>query len=109
MGLVTFFETIGRQSRGGGGFLSSHPATGERIRNTRDLIRQLEADTSLRTTDRGKLEIIQRRIRLLTGVVEAPLPPTPQRPDPAPSQQPDLPAPQRPELPPPSEPQPEPL
>src|SRR5262245_9459099 len=30
-GLVTFFETIQRQSGAGGGFLSSHPATTERI------------------------------------------------------------------------------
>lgn len=68
-GLVTFFETIQRQSGAGGGFLSSHPATTERIQDTRKMIHDLDVDESLRKTDRGKLELIQRRIRLLTGEV----------------------------------------
>jgi predicted Zn-dependent protease len=85
-GLVTFFGTIRRQSGAGGGFLSSHPATTERIRNTQGMIRKLELDESLRRDDRGKLELIQRRIRLLTGAVgpePAPLPaPEPSGPTP---------------------------
>jgi predicted Zn-dependent protease len=80
-GLVTFFETIQREAGAGGGFLSSHPATTERIRNTRAMIRKLDLDESLRKDDRGKLEIIQRRIRLLTGEVG----PEPE-PEPAPPQ-----------------------
>jgi predicted Zn-dependent protease len=73
LGLVTFFETIQREAgAGGGGFLSSHPAPAERIRNTRTLIQSLNLDEeSLRVGDRGKLEIIQRRIRLLTGEVDS--------------------------------------
>jgi len=68
-GLATFFETIQRESGTGGGFLSSHPATTERIRNARAMIRKLELDEELRRDDRGKLELIQRRIQLLTGAV----------------------------------------
>jgi len=73
MGLVTFFETIQRESgAGGGGFLSSHPAPAERIHDTRALIRSKALDEeSLLVTDQGKLEIIQRRIRLLTGEVDS--------------------------------------
>ena len=70
MGLVTFFQTIPREAgAGGGGFLSSHPAPAERIDNTRRLILSKDLDDELRVDDRGKLEIIQRRIRLLTGEV----------------------------------------
>lgn len=68
-GLVTFFETIQRESGAGGGFLSSHPATTERIRNTRAMIRKIDLDETLRRDDGGKLELIHRRIRLLTGAV----------------------------------------
>jgi predicted Zn-dependent protease len=69
-GLVSFFQVIAEKSgAGGGGFLSSHPAPRERIENTRSLIRQLDPDRSLRVDDGGRLEIIQQRIRLLTGVV----------------------------------------
>jgi len=66
IGLVTFFELLERE--GGGGvpqFLSSHPAPAERIRNTRDRVEAAET-SGLRTTDGGRLEIIQRRIQILT-------------------------------------------
>lgn len=67
-GLPTFFETLIRE---GGArppeFLSSHPATESRLEDTRAAIRQLDLPPTLRVNDGGKLEIIQRRIRLLTG------------------------------------------
>jgi len=67
-GLVTFFETL-RQEGGAQApeFLSSHPSTENRIRETRALIAALDLGPGLRVTDAGGLEIIQRRIRLLTG------------------------------------------
>jgi len=66
-GLVSFFELLSRESEGGApGFLSSHPAPLERIDTTRQQIADLGPLPGLRTTDGGKLEIIQRRIRLLT-------------------------------------------
>jgi predicted Zn-dependent protease len=67
-GIVTFFETL--RAEGGAGapsFLSSHPATEERIANTSSLIRARDLPPGLRHEDGGRLEIIQRRIRLLTG------------------------------------------
>jgi predicted Zn-dependent protease len=68
-GLVSFFETLSQQSKGGRppSFLSSHPATEDRIANTSKLIREAKLPENLRSSDNGKLEIIQRRIRLLTG------------------------------------------
>ncbi len=66
-GLVTFFEKLQRSGGSGGGFLSSHPATSERIENTQRLIDELPPQSGLRLRDRGKLEIIQQRIRVLTG------------------------------------------
>jgi predicted Zn-dependent protease len=67
-GLVTFFETL--QAEGGPNvptFLSSHPATEERISAARERIAELSPGGSLRVDDGGKLEIIQRRIEILTG------------------------------------------
>jgi predicted Zn-dependent protease len=67
-GLVTFFQTL--QAQGGPHvpiFLSSHPATEDRIAATRARIARLATDRSLRRDDGGKLEIIQRRIEILTG------------------------------------------
>lgn len=65
-GLLTFFEAL---LRSGGSrvpaFLSSHPTTDERIRATRAEIQRLDGTRGLATRDGGKLEIIQRRIRLL--------------------------------------------
>jgi predicted Zn-dependent protease len=66
IGLVTFFELLERE--GGGGvpqFLSSHPAPAERIRDTRAHIEAADR-TGLRQSDGGRLEIIQRRIQILT-------------------------------------------
>lgn len=71
-GLVSFFQVL--QAEGGSGvptFLSSHPATEDRIAATSALIRQQGSRSSLRTTDGGRLQIIQRRIRLLTGEVDS--------------------------------------
>jgi predicted Zn-dependent protease len=66
-GLASFFETMIHESGGGEppAFLSSHPATHERIRNTRGMIASTQLPDELRVHDSGKLEIIQRRIRLL--------------------------------------------
>jgi len=67
-GLLSFFESLMRE---GGpnvpAFLSSHPATEDRIQATRVEIEALDGTRRLATYDGGKLEIIQRRIRLLTG------------------------------------------
>jgi len=66
-GLVTFFETM--QAHGGAQvptFLASHPTTGNRILETSALIAEKDLPPSLRVTDNGGLEIIQRRIQLLT-------------------------------------------
>jgi predicted Zn-dependent protease len=67
-GLVSFFQVL--QAEGGSGvpsFLSSHPATEDRIAATSALIERQGSRSGLRREDGGKLQIIQRRIRLLTG------------------------------------------
>jgi predicted Zn-dependent protease len=68
-GLVTFFQTLQQQSHGGRPpeFLSSHPATESRIQATAKLIREQKLPEGLRESDAGKLQIIQRRIQILTG------------------------------------------
>jgi predicted Zn-dependent protease len=67
-GLPSFFETMIAQ---GGptppSFLSSHPAAGDRLAATRAAIDAAALPPGLRTDDEGRLEIIQRRIELLTG------------------------------------------
>jgi predicted Zn-dependent protease len=69
-GLLTFFETLQYESGSQpAGFLSSHPATSDRIRTARERIRAQRSEHRLRVDDGGKLEIIQRRILLLTGRV----------------------------------------
>jgi predicted Zn-dependent protease len=71
--LVTFFQTLQRE--GGAAppaFLSSHPATQERIEETERLVAALPSRAGLRTDDGGRLAIIQRRIRLLTDTAEVP-------------------------------------
>ena len=68
-GLVTFFEML--ESEGGASppaFLSSHPATAQRIAETERLLAELPVRPGLRRDDGGRLEIIQERIRILTGV-----------------------------------------
>jgi len=70
IGLATFFETLLKQQGNQGrppAFLSSHPATEERIANTRAAIAAADLPPDLPVDDDGKLEIIQRRIQLLTG------------------------------------------
>jgi predicted Zn-dependent protease len=68
VGLLTFFETL--REEGGAhppAFLSSHPATEERIETTRGALAGHPLPANLRRDDAGQFEIIQRRIRLLTG------------------------------------------
>jgi predicted Zn-dependent protease len=68
IGLVTFFKTLRSESgSGGASFLSSHPATDERIEETRLMIAALPSRSDLRVDDSGRFEIIQRRVQLLTG------------------------------------------
>jgi predicted Zn-dependent protease len=67
-GITSFFSTLIQQyGDKGGSFLSSHPATKERIENTQALIRAQRLPPGLRQDDDGKLEIVQHRIRVLTG------------------------------------------
>jgi predicted Zn-dependent protease len=67
-GLVSFFDTLAREGGAGGpSFLSSHPAPKDRIRATSARIAAAHLQAGLRTTDGGRLEIIQQRIRLLVG------------------------------------------
>ncbi len=70
-GLVTFFETLSEE---GGSkapvFLSTHPASETRRDAARKLIDGKPLPEGLRDEDGGRLEIIQRRIRLLTGDTE---------------------------------------
>ena len=69
-GLITFFQTLAHEAQGkpqAPGFLSSHPATSDRIESTSAAIEALPSTLGLRVNDGGKLEIIQRRILLLTS------------------------------------------
>jgi len=68
-GLVTFFQTLNAEAAHGRPpeFLSSHPTTEKRIEATQARIRAAKLPEGLKEGDAGKLEIIQRRIRLLTG------------------------------------------
>lgn len=66
-GLPGFFETMLALGATGGGFLSSHPAAGDRLATTRAAIAAETLPPDLRVDDGGRLEIIQRRIELLTG------------------------------------------
>jgi predicted Zn-dependent protease len=66
-GLVTFFQLLQEDSGDGGpSFLSSHPTTSERIRATSEALEVVDRPPGLRTDDGGRLQIIQRRILLLT-------------------------------------------
>jgi predicted Zn-dependent protease len=70
--LVTFFHMLERE--GGASppaFLSSHPATAERVAETQRLVDALPAREGLQRDDGGRLEIIQERIRILTGAAHA--------------------------------------
>lgn len=68
-GMVTMFETLKREAGGYSGpqFLSSHPATDERIQNVRSDIAKYPGSDKLKLTD-GKLPIIQERLKLIIGV-----------------------------------------
>jgi beta-barrel assembly-enhancing protease len=69
-GLVTFFQTLlGETQPGdrGSSFLSDHPATEERIEEARKAIDVQSLPEELERDDNGRLEIIQRRIGILTG------------------------------------------
>jgi predicted Zn-dependent protease len=67
-GLLTFFETLQYESGSQPtGFLSSHPATSDRIGAARANIAKQRLAPGLRADDGGRFEIIQRRILLLTG------------------------------------------
>jgi len=66
-GLVTFFQLLQEDSGDGGpSFLSSHPATSERIRATSEALEVVDRPPGVRIDDGGRLQIIQRRILLLT-------------------------------------------
>jgi predicted Zn-dependent protease len=67
-GITSFFGTLIQEyGDTGSSFLSSHPATQERIANTQAMIRAQKLPPGLREDDDGRLEIIQHRIRTLTG------------------------------------------
>lgn len=73
VGMIGMFESL--QKEAGTGFrgpqfLSSHPATPERMDNVREQIASHEPLPPLRTDDGGRLEIIQQRIRLIVGTDE---------------------------------------
>ena len=66
-GLVSFFRTLEAQSDAHAPeFLSSHPATGNRIEHTEALLAATALPAGLRVHDDGRLELIQRRIELLS-------------------------------------------
>jgi predicted Zn-dependent protease len=67
-GLLTFLEVVRDAEQGpvAPAFLSSHPGTQERIAEAEATIAARPPRPGLRVTDHGRLEIIQRRIRLLT-------------------------------------------
>jgi predicted Zn-dependent protease len=67
-GLPSFFQVL--VNEGGANppaFLASHPAPADRLQATRDAIARLDLPPGLQVDDDGRLEIIQRRITLLTG------------------------------------------
>jgi len=69
-GLVTFLEVVRAESGADPPpIFSTHPATQERIAEVEELIAELPNDPGLRVTDRGRLQIVQRRIELLTRKV----------------------------------------
>lgn len=67
-GMVTMFETLKKQYGNSSGpqFLSSHPATDERIENVQHDILKYPDSNKLRTDD-PKLPIIQERLKLILG------------------------------------------
>ena len=72
-GMIGMFETLMEESSGGmkvPQLLSSHPATTERIDNVKAEIASYQDLPRLRSDDGGRLEIIQKRIRLIIGTDE---------------------------------------
>jgi predicted Zn-dependent protease len=66
-GLPSFFETlVAEDGPRPPPFLSSHPAPAERLQTTRAVIAAQDPPPGLKVDDNGRLEIIQRRIELLT-------------------------------------------
>ena len=66
-GLVTFFQLLQEDSGDGApSFRSSHPTTSERIRATSEALEVVDRPPGVRIDDGGRLQIIQRRILLLT-------------------------------------------
>ena len=67
-GMVTMFETLKKEygSSSGPQFLSSHPATDERIENVERDIKNYPGSDKLRLVD-PKLPIIQERLKLILG------------------------------------------
>jgi predicted Zn-dependent protease len=69
-GMLTFLQVVQRESGNAGlAFLSSHPATDDRIEETSEMLARQPERSDLEVSDRGRLEIIQRRIQLLTRKV----------------------------------------
>jgi predicted Zn-dependent protease len=68
-GLPSFFETLLRGDPiGAPEFLSSHPDTAERVTRSLEKIAEADVAAPIRADDGGRLQIIQRRIELLTRV-----------------------------------------
>ena len=66
-GMLTFLQVVRRESGNAGlAFFSSHPATEDRIEEATALLAEMPERSNLEVSDRGRLEIIQRRIQLLT-------------------------------------------
>jgi predicted Zn-dependent protease len=69
-GLSTFLQVVRRESGSAGlAFFSNHPATEDRIEKSNALLAETPERPGLVVSDRGRLEIIQRRIQLLTRKV----------------------------------------
>ena len=69
-GLVTMFETLRKESSDGlraPQFLSSHPATVERIEEVQSEIAKYGTLGQLKRDDGGQLEIIKKRLDLIVG------------------------------------------
>ena len=67
-GIATMFEVLSATAqRQPPKFFASHPTSPERTEATRKLIADKKLPATLKRDDNGRLEIIQSRIRLLTG------------------------------------------
>jgi predicted Zn-dependent protease len=72
-GVATLFETLtATNTRNPPKFFSNHPTSVERTEATRALLTAKKLPPNLKRDDNGKLEIIQRRIHLLTQPPEKP-------------------------------------